>query len=506
MADRLQVEFESSGWLTNPIRRPDNAIRKAILRRQTMVPAPPPVVRTTELGTSASVSPRTEYQARIYIERYDRRSVLTDVARVLADNPLIAQAATVFVDTAVSKGFTVAVHRTSVRGTIAGVQKRAQRVIDRIIKDCDLRNKIPSWGRKAMEEGDLFIQNVEHKGQLVNAKRMPAATMERMTDERDAFVDVLDAYHQLDVGTNEIIGNFALWQVTHGRWNYTDGERYGNSHFLQLRELSRAFLEMVREMPQRRKIYGQMRFFHQVGTKDHPGAWEDVQRYRQENSLVERDRRGDWDLRSQFFGNGLTSVTALHGDGHLDQIKDLEFVLNVIFPRTNIAKGLIGFGETVSRDVLDEQREFMYTQQDLLIDFLEWGALRPTFDLGLMMEGINPDSVLYAIQFEDRMTEAGKLARLQVLLEVYEAGLMTDEQFCQRASAYLGIKNVEEYVSAIREMKAKKQEGDVERVQVVGADPRSPGAVALVKSVDDEAPGSGKTDLNERLARGKGGA
>src|SRR5580693_1268620 len=116
MADRLQVEYESTGWLTNPIRRPDNAIRKAILRRQSVVPTPPPVVRTTELGTSASVSPRTEYQARIYIERYDRRSVINDVSRVLADNPLIAQAATVFVDTAVSKGFAVAVHRTAARG------------------------------------------------------------------------------------------------------------------------------------------------------------------------------------------------------------------------------------------------------------------------------------------------------------------------------------------------------------------------------------------------------
>ena len=54
------------------------------------------------------------------------------------------------------------------------------------------------------------------------------------------------------------------------------------------------------------------------------------------------------------------------------------------------------------------------------------------------------------------MTEAGKLARLEVLLEVYEAGLMTDEQFVQRASAYLGIKDVEGYVTGIEQMREEK--------------------------------------------------
>lgn len=432
-----------------------SAIRRLIRRRQSALPTPPATVETTELGTSASVAPRTTEYARLWIERYDRRSVILDIHKLLADNPLISQAAQVFVDSAVSKGFTVTVDRTATRGARAANELKAQRVIDRLIRDAGIRKKLPSWGRMLLTEGDLFIQNVEFHGQIINAKRMPAVTMERNSDERDAFPDVLAAYRQLDVSTNEELAKFALWQIVHARWNYVDGERYGSSQYLQLRTLSRVFLDMVLQMAIRRRTRGPLRLFHRVGTEQNPGDEADVMNYKKWNGFADLERRGELDTLTDFFGNGLTKVEAIEGDARLGDIADVEFILNVLFPRTAVTKGLIGFGENVSRDILDEQREFLFLEQDLLIDVLEWEVLRPVFDLALMVEGINPDSILYAIQFEDRMTEAGKLARMEVLLEVYEAGLMTIEQFVERSSVYLNIKDVSAYIEQIHQSRAK---------------------------------------------------
>jgi hypothetical protein len=490
MPDIVPNSYESTSWISNPFRTINNAIRRVITRRQASVKQAPKLDLTTELGTSASVSPRTEKQARLFIERYDRRSVILDVHKMQANDPLVAQACQVFVDTAVSKGFACSVEKTSARGTRAGTQNKAQRVIDRLVRESSMPHKIPSWGRMLLTEGDLFLQNVEYKGQLINVKRMPAVTMERMSDERDVFPNVLDAFHQLDIGTNEITGTFALWQITHGRWNFVDGERYGNSQYLQLRQASAQLLDMIEQMLIRRRARGPMRFFHQVGNTEHPGDWENVGKYMALNRLKDMDRRGDLDPMTDFFGNGVTSVSVLKGDERLGDIQDVEFVLNYIFPRTGIAKGLVGFGEKVSRDILDEQREFLYTQQDLLIDVLEWDCLRPSIDLALAMEGIDPDSIVYAIQFEERMTEAGKLARLEVLLEVFEAGLMTPEQFIQRAGPYIGVHDVQAYLDQLEEYKAEQQE----KALAIGA--ANQGEQALEKSAKSAPGKSGASNIS----------
>ncbi|MGH9827472.1 MAG: hypothetical protein ACREDR_29960, partial [Blastocatellia bacterium] len=422
----------------SPIKTLTAKIASWIGRRQATTTPKKIPGESTEIGTSASSSPRIDEYLRIRTDRYERRQIIVDVRQMLAQNPLIAEAASVFVDSAVSKGFAVTVEQTSARGVNAGNQRKAQRAIDRVIRECDMRNKVPSWGRMLLAEGDLFLQNIEHPAarELTNIKRMPAAAMERMTDETDSFTDPLNAFRQVDTTSNESVASFALWQITHARWNFIDGERYGNSQYLELRGMEPEFRIMLRDMAIRRHTRGPLRLFHQVGTPEHPGTDSDIQDYMRWNNLTDLEKNGRLTPRMDFFGNGNTSVTAIQGDAKLGEIADVEFILNCLFPRTGLAKGLIGFGETVARDVLDEQREFMFTKQDLLIDVLEWMAIRPSLDMGLLMQGIDPDSIVYAVQFEERMTESGKLAKLEALLEVYEAGLMTKEQFVERASVY----------------------------------------------------------------------
>jgi hypothetical protein len=457
----------------------------------------PDAAKTTEIGSSASVSPRTAEQARLFVERYDRRSVISDVEKMQADNPLIAEAHQMFVDTAVSKGFTCTVERTAGRGTKAGLQNRAQREIDRIVKDLNMRRKIPSWGKMFLLHGDCFLQNIEVGGQLVNVKAMPTVSMERNSDDRDVFPDVFHAYHQVDVGSNEEIARFALWQITHGRWNFRDGQRYGSSQYLQIRTMSRLFLQMLGDQAVRRATRGPMRLEHSIGTPEHPGNETDVSTYLKNNSLTELANRDSLKITTDFFHNGMAKVTALQGDQKLSDIEDIQFMLNCLFPRTMMAKGLIGFGENVSRDILDEQQQFLFTAQDLLIDVLEYDAMRPTFDIGLLFAGIDPDSVTYTIQFEERMSELGKLARMEVLLECYEAGVMTEKQLITRAAPYLVVKNVDEYIEELESMRAKKQADALQQA----AGPDAGGAEALQKSAQGEPSAIGKSNVRRFASR-----
>jgi hypothetical protein len=480
---------------TSPIKTLTSKIRSAIQRRQASTTPKKLPGESTEIGTSATPSPAIDQFLRLTTDRYQRRQIIVDVRQMLAQNPLIAEAASVFVDSAVSKGFAATVERTSARGVSGGNQRKAQRIIDRTVKECDLRNKIPSWGRMMLAEGDLFLQNIEHPAarELTNIKRMPAAAMERLTDETDSFTDPLRAFRQVDTTSNTEVANFALWQVTQARWNFVDGERYGNSQYLELRGLEPAFREALRDMLIRRHSRGPLRLFHSVGNKEHPGKDADMQQYMRWNNLTDLEKEGKLTPRTDFFGNGNTTVTALQGDAKLGDVADIEFILNCLFPRLKMAKGLIGFGEKVARDILDEQREFMYTAQDLLIDVLEWGAIRPSLDMALLMQGIDPDSIIYAVQFEERMTEAGKLARLEALLEVREAGLMTDEQFWERASIYFNVKDVKAFVAQL--------EADREKKKL--ASQQDPNQDPVAKALLADPPTLGKSNVTKLIRRNK---
>jgi hypothetical protein len=430
--------------------------------------------QTTAVGTPATGAPSIPETARMFLERYARRQVIDDVRKMLADNPMLAEAADVFVDTAVSKSFTVTVETTATRGVNAGNQRKAQRIIDEINRKAEIRRRIPSWCKKGLTEGDLFVQTAEYGGEVVDAFSMPGASMERLSDLRDKFEDPTRAYAQIDLLSNQEITPFAEWQIQHARWNHEDGCRYGNSQYLQIRGLSNVFLQMIEDMAVRRHTRGPMRYFHKVGSPEKPGTPDDVKAY------IELNKFGpDTPTPHNFFGNGLTDVTAIQGDEHLDQIEDVQFVLNVLFPRTSIAKGLIGFGETISRDILDEQRELFYTKQDLLIDWAEFGTLRPTYDLGLLLGDVNPDSVVYTVQFEERMSERAKMARIELYLEMHLARLMTRKQLIQRIAPYLNVKDVDVYV---KELLDEKWEQISSQAAATGGDPNTQMAQdALVK-------------------------
>jgi hypothetical protein len=422
---------------------------KRVRQLQERLPSPPHDSTTTEAGASASSSPRVAEIARLYVERYDRRQVIVDVKQMLARNPLIAQATQMFVDTAVSKGFSVVVEKTSARGATAGVQNAAQREIDRINKLCNVPEKIPGWGKMLLTEGDLFVQLIEYGGDLIDAEAMPSVGIERMTNERDKFPEPLRAFRQIDVATNEVLAEFALWQIVHARWNYRNGERYGVSQYLQMRELSTTFMGMLKDMAERRRTRGPARRFHRVGTPEKPGTEDQVRDYMRRNNLTDLDRSGRAPQTLDYFGNGNVDIKDLQGDANLSQIDDVMFMLNLMMPRTGTPKGLIGFGENVSRDILDEQRELFFTNQDLLIDVLCL-TLRRVYALGLMLKGINPDAVSYSIQFEERMSESAKLAKVQNYLELYGAQLISDEQVIQRIAPYINVPDVPAYMAELR--------------------------------------------------------
>src|SRR5260370_18493364 len=193
-------------------------------------------------------------------------------------------------------------------------------------------------------EGDLFVQLVADKDELVDAMAMPAVGIERMTNERDRFSDMLNAFRQIDVATNEVLNTFAYWQIVHGRWNFKDGERYGNSQYLQMRRMSEMFLGMLDDMAIRRRTRGPARRHHMLGTKEKPGTKTQVEEYIKFQNMHVLDEAGNLTQIMDYYSSPNVEIKDLAPDTKLGDIDDIKFFLDVMMPRTGVAKGLIGFG------------------------------------------------------------------------------------------------------------------------------------------------------------------
>lgn len=378
---------------------------------------------TTEGGSSATASPSTE-QFELWQLRYERRAIIADLRRLYDEEPRFARAVRKFAREAVRKGIRVTVSSGTARQPDARIQ-HAMAILERTIADCGLTpTRLRSWALALPLEGDLFIQRVVVGNRVVDAKRMPCASMERMSDSQDRFFDVNRAFAQIDIQTNADITQFALWQIHHERWNHLDGDRYGRSEYLQLRRPARNLQLLEQAQVIRRIARAALRLLHRVGSKDRPGLSKDVEDYKALNSLAAQGGGLDPTMALRdYFGNGLTEVVAIPGDPNVHEIADLEYFRDSFASGTGAPKAMLGWADKdINRDILKDQiAQWLKEVQDLT-DAIK-NVVRGILDFALLLEGIDPSTVPYDLVFSQNSTETPSERQTRVAAAL-EAGLI----------------------------------------------------------------------------------
>ena len=292
--------------------------------------------------------------------------------------------------------------RDAVRGgfEVQSQDARAVEAATAMITRVKMLDRLDDWMRLALRDGDMLLEiGVNAQAEITVLTRKPTLEMRRNSDVFDQFADPLRAFwwsDQLWMGQNapkEAIW-FAQWQIVHARWAHDDGQRYGTPLFAEAVKAYRRLDQGETDIAIRRKTRAGMRYHHVV-----EGDEADIERYK---TLNQAALDQPFAAKIDFFSNKEGGISTIQGDANLDQIGDVMHHLRSFWTASPIPMSLIGYGEDLNRDILNEQKEQYDDDLPTITKWVEDEIVRPVIDLQLLLAGILPESADYTLAWAKR--------------------------------------------------------------------------------------------------------
>lgn len=264
--------------------------------------------------------------------------------------------------------------------------------------DLTRSQKIRSDARGLVTEGNLPLQLVlDDSARVAAAVRMPAETMVPIVDESGRFKDPTKAWEQRDVLTGKVLHTFAAYQLQMARFdplNYDDMGEMGRPMLDAVADTWRKLVMTEEDLVIRRRQRAPLRLSHVL-----EGATpEDLDTYRKN---VEGEKG---EITTDFYSNRKGAVTAVQGDANLDHIADVVHLLDSFFAGTPLPKGLMGYTDGLSRDILDDLKRDYFDEIDALQDVLAW-EYESIFRIHMLLKGVVIGQDEFCVRMAERRTE-----------------------------------------------------------------------------------------------------
>lgn len=263
------------------------------------------------------------------------------------------------------------------------------------------REKLESDLRGFMMEGSLPLQWVlsTERPQVVGVVRMPTETLVPLVDKTGRFKDPTRAWRQINPITGEELAHFALYQLSLGRLtpdNFDDWGCLGRPYLDATRVIWNKLRMTEEDLVVRRRTRAPQRMHHNL-------AGVPEEKLKAYQAAVESDQdSGNW--RDYYTNAKEATVQPVGGDANLDQIADVVHLMDTFLAGSPMPKGMLGYFEGLSRDILEDiKRDFfdeLDSLQDLAAQLYQFG-----FELDLLLQGIDPSGTDFSVGFAERHTE-----------------------------------------------------------------------------------------------------
>lgn len=287
----------------------------------------------------------------------------------------------------------------------------------------DNAEKLKSDARGMVMEGNLMLQLVlDDAMQVAAGVRMPSDTMVPLTDLSGRFKNPAAAWEQRDVLTGNALASFAAWQMAVGRLDPDNWDDLGSLGRPLLDACATTWRKLVmteEDLVIRRRTRAPLRLAHVLEGADDPM----LENYRK----TTENEKGE--ITTDFYLNRKGGVTAVQGDANLGDIEDVVHLLDTFFAGGPAPKGLFGYTNGLSRDILEDMKRDYYDEIDGLQDAIA-GNYAYAFRIHLLLQGEDPDPDAFYLRFAQRRTEtANQVADLA--LKYMALGLPEDFTYAE---------------------------------------------------------------------------
>ena len=393
--------------------------------------APAPTASTV---TAVAPPYRPSALSRLMAEETDRRTLVRECMAMYRNDTRAREILRAVARDATRGGFELVVEGPR------AVEAKA--IATDMLERVDFWKWIEPWVRLALRDGDSFLGLVaDGQCDLVNVSRKPTLEMHRLSDEFDTFRDPAQAFAWSDAlwGAWTVDGapppgsvTFAEWQIVHARWDYDGDGRYGSPLFAAARSPYKRLSEGELDISIRRKTRAGMKYVHSL--KDASAA--DVEAYRLRNQAALNE---PFAAVADFFSSKETTISAVQGDATLSEIEDVLHHLRTWWLASPKPMGLMGYGQDLNRDVLDEQQKEYKLALEAISRWITEQIVAPIVERQWLLRGILPESLTWAAEWSavEPMSAAGLAEMGKAVAALRMTGLLTDETLVRLVSRFL---------------------------------------------------------------------
>ena len=286
--------------------------------------------------------------------------------------------------------------------------QEAQQIATDLLTRIGFWENIEEWVRETLNDGDTFLElGANRQGDIVEVTRKPTLEIHRWTDEYDRFIDPSRAFFWTDLYWNggynaaALIDPpadavfFAEWQLIHARGGKRANSRYGRPLFGSARKAYKRMQEGELDIAIRRKTRAGMKYVHSL----EDASEADIQAYQARNKAALGD---PFAAVADFFSNKRTTIQSIQGDARLSEIDDVLHHIRTWWVAAPVPMSLLGYGQDLNRDVLDEQKEQYDSRKEAQSAWVTAQFVKPLVERQWLLKGILPESLNWSVEWSSK--------------------------------------------------------------------------------------------------------
>lgn len=270
------------------------------------------------------------------------------------------------------------------------IQRAWQRFHKRV--GLHILGKTFSDARQFLLSGNLPLEVVTQGNEITALLALPAATVVPHTDDRGRISDPKKAYSQYDLANGIKQAEFSLGNLLLARYsprNYDDKGAMGRPMLDSSRETWKRLTFAEKKLVERRASRASLRLAHVM----EGATLEELNAYKLQ---IEADQYSGHDR--DYYMNKKGAIQPISGDAQLSDIGDILHLMNIFFAAAPAPPGLFGWGQELSRDVLQELMAHFYAEVDTMQEMLAT-VYQEAFEIQLALSGIDPRAYDFEVEY-----------------------------------------------------------------------------------------------------------